>query len=191
MKRMSHHVRPGTLLCACFASAVLIGGALAQPPKPGGAGGGGGGPGSGPGAGPAAPGAGPGPGGGGGPGAAPSPTFNLRFCNKTNDTPVIFITTASAAGQQFRAQGWAQIPQGQCVSAGSFQRPSVWWHGRAPNGTTWGDAKSGIDLCVNLNAGFDYTWDGSARQCGQGENSVPFMKLDIQPHINNFDMNLN
>jgi uncharacterized membrane protein len=113
------------------------------------------------------------------------------MCNKTNDTPVIFVTTASVGGQQFRAQGWTQVPQGQCVPVGTFQRPSVWWHGRAANGTTWGDPKSGIDLCVNLNGGFDYSWDGSARSCGQGETGVPFMKLDIAPNVNTFDMNLN
>jgi hypothetical protein len=193
MKLIPSCVRPGAVLCAWVASVVLVGAALAQPPKPGGPGGGPSGPGAGPGgpgAGPGGPGAGPGGGGPGG-GAAPTPNFILRFCNKTNDTPAIFITTASVVGQQFRAQGWTQVPQGQCVQAGSFQRPTVWWHGRAPSGTTWGDAKSGIDLCVNLNGGFDYTWDGSGRQCAQGESGVPFMKLDIQPHINTFDMNLN
>ena len=187
MKLVPSRVSLSALLCALVASAMVVGGALAQPPKPGGAPGGG--PGAGPGAGPGGPG-GPGPG-PGGPGAAPSPTFVLRMCNKTNDVPVIFITTASVVGQQFQARGWTQVPAGQCVPVGTFQRPSVWWHGRAPNGTTWGDAKSGIDLCVNLNGGFDYTWDGSGRQCAQGETSVPFMKLDIQPKVNTFDMNLN
>src|SRR5262245_31507619 len=160
MKLIPSCVRPSTLLSACVASAVLIGAAIAQPPKPGGGGGAPSGPPAGPsgpttgpggpGAGPGGPGAGPGAGPGGpGPGAggpAPTPTFVLRFCNKTSDVPVIFVTTASAFGQQFRAQGWTQVPQGQCVSAGSFQRPTVWWHGRAPTGMTWGDAKSGIDL---------------------------------------------
>ena len=192
MKLISSCVRPSTLLGVCIASAVLVGAALAQPPKPGGPGGGGGGPGGpgGPGAGPGGPGGGPGAGPGAG-GPTPTPTFVLRMCNKTNDIPVIFVTTASIVGQQFRAQGWTQVPQGQCAPVGSFQRPTVWWHGRAPNGTTWGDNKSGIDLCVNLNGGFDYTWDGSPRQCGQGENSVPFMKLEIAPNVNTFDMSLN
>ena len=187
MKLISSRVRPSTLLGACIASAVLVGAALAQPPKPGGGPAGGGGP-SGPGA-PGGPGA--GPGGGGPGGATPTPTFVLRMCNKTSDVPIIFITTASLVGQQFRAQGWTQVPQGQCVAVGSFQRPTVWWHGRAPTGTTWGDAKSGIDLCVNLNGGFDYTWDGAGRSCGQGESGVPFMKLDIAPNVNTFDMTLN
>jgi uncharacterized membrane protein len=187
--------KTGRLLTACIATAVLAGVALAQPPKPGGAGGAPGkGPGA-PGAGPGGPGAGPGPGGpgpgSGGPGASPSPTFTLRMCNKTNDIAVIYVATASVAGQQFRAQGWTQVPTGQCMPVGSFQRPTVWWHGRDPKGITWGDVKSGVDLCVNLNGGFDYAWDGSGRQCAQGEASVPFVKLDIAPHVNTFDMNLN
>jgi hypothetical protein len=182
------------LLCAGTLGVALVGSALAQPPKPGGTGPSTGpsAPGPGPGAGPGGPGpGGPGPG-GGAPGApTPSPTFVLRFCNKTNDTPVIFVTTASVVGQQFRAQGWTQVPKGQCVPAGSFQRPTAWWHGRAASGTTWGDPKSGIDLCVNLNGGFDYSWDGSSRSCAQGETAVPFMKLEVAPHVNTFDMNLN
>jgi uncharacterized membrane protein len=192
MKLISKHVRPGTVLCAWVASAVLVGAALAQPPKPGGAPSGGGGPGAGPGAGPggAGPGA-PGPGGGGPGGAAPTPTFVLRMCNKTKDVPVIFVATASVAGQQFRARGWTQVPAGQCVAVGSFQRPTVHWHARSPSGVTWGDIKSGVDLCVNLNGGFDYSWDGSARTCAQGESGLPFVKLDIQPNVNTFDMNLN
>ena len=141
MKLIPSCVKPGAVLCAWVATVVLVGAALAQPPKPGGPGGGPSGPAAGPGGPGVGPG-GPGPGAGGpGGGAAPTPQFVLRMCNKTNDTPVIFITTASIVGQQFRAQGWTQVPQGQCVPVGSFQRPSVWWHGRAPSGTTWGDAK--------------------------------------------------
>lgn len=190
---IANRFNPGTLLAAGIATAVLVGAALAQPPKPGGAGGPPGkapsapGPGGGPSAGPGGPG--PGPGGPGG--AAPSPTFTLRMCNKTNDIPVIFVATASVVGQQFQARGWTQVPTGQCVPVGSFQRPTVWWHGRDPKGTTWGDIKSGVDLCVNLNGGFDYSWDGSGRQCVQGETGVPFVKLDIAPNVNTFDMNLN
>src|SRR5690242_8334281 len=101
-------------------SAALIGTSVAQPPKPGGGGGGpsgpapGGGPGGGgPGPGPGGGGAGPGPGGPGG-GGAPSPTFTFEMCNKANDG-VVYVAVASMAGQQFRVQGWAQIPQGQCT----------------------------------------------------------------------------
>jgi uncharacterized membrane protein len=193
MKLISKHVRPTAVLGAFVASAVLVGAALAQPPKPGGAGGGGGGPSGGPGApGPGAPGpGGGGPGGGGPGGAAPTPNFVLRMCNKTSDVPVIFVATASVVGQQFRAQGWTQVPTGQCVPVGSFQRPTVHWHARSPSGVTWGDIKSGVDLCVNLNGGFNYSWDGSARTCAQSESGVPFVKLDIQPNVNTFDMNLN
>jgi uncharacterized membrane protein len=193
MNLISRHVRPGAVLCAWVASVVLVGAALAQPPKPGGAGGGGGAPSGGPGA-PGPGGGGPGgggPGGGGPGGAAPTPNFVLRMCNKTKDVPVIFVATASVAGQQFRAQGWTQVPAGQCVPVGSFQRPTVHWHARSPSGVTWGDIKSGVDLCVNLNGGFDYSWDGSGRTCAQSESGVPFVKLDIQPNVNTFDMNLN
>lgn len=194
MKLIPSRVSPSALLGAFVASAVLIGGALAQPPKPGGPGGGA--PGPGPGAGPSGPGTGPGgPGagpGGPGPGAGgPSPTFILRFCNKSADTPVIFVSVASIVGQQFRAAGWLQVPQGQCVQAGSFQRPAVWWHARSPAGGIWGDVKSGVDLCVNLNGGFDYTWDGAGRQCGQGETHAPFIKIEIKPNVGTFDMTLN
>lgn len=189
----SRSLKAGASLCAFVFTIALIGEALAQPPKPSG-GRPGGGPSTGPGTGPGAPGPGPGgPGPGPGPGTlggAPSPTFVLRMCNKTNDVPVAFVATASVVGQQFRAQGWTQVPKGQCVPVGTFQRPTVWWHGRAPAGTTWGE-KFDVDLCVNLNAGFDYTWGGSGRTCGQGETSVPFMKLEIAPNVNAFDMNLN
>jgi hypothetical protein len=113
------------------------------------------------------------------------------MCNKTNDIPVIFVATASTVGQQFRAQGWTQVPTGQCGPVGSFQRPTVWWHARDPKGIVWGDVKSGVDLCVNLNGGFDYSWDGAGRQCAQGETGVPFVKLDMAPNVNTFDMNLN
>ncbi len=187
MKLISKHVSPGAVLCASAASLILVGAALAQPPKPGGAGGGAPG-----GAGPGAPGpGGGGPGGGGPGGAAPTPTFVLRMCNKTKDVPVIFVATVSVAGQQFRAQGWTQVPTGQCVQVGSFQRPTAWWHARSPSGVTWGNIKSGVALCVNLNGGFDYSWDGAGRSCAQSETGLPFVKLDIQPNVNTFDMNLN
>jgi hypothetical protein len=80
---------------------------------------------------------------------------------------------------------------GQCAAVGTFQRPSVWWYGRAPSGVWWGDDKAGIDLCVNLNGGFDYTWDGSGRSCAPEQIGVPFRKLDVAPTQNTFDMNLN
>jgi uncharacterized membrane protein len=175
-------------------SAALIGTSVAQPPKPGGGGGGpsgpapGGGPGGGgPGPGPGGGGAGPGPGGPGG-GGAPSPTFTFEMCNKANDG-VVYVAVASMAGQQFRVQGWAQIPQGQCTKVGTFQRPKIWVHARATNGVTWG--KGEVDLCVNLNGGFDYTWDGSARQCGQGETGVPFVSREIAAQYNTWTMDLN
>jgi hypothetical protein len=112
------------------------------------------------------------------------------MCNKTNDVPVIFVATVGAVGQQFRARGWTQVPRGQCVVTGRYQRPSVWWHARDPKGITWGQ-KAEVDLCVNLNGGFDYSWSGQGRTCEQGETGVPFVKIDIQPKYNAFDMTLN
>lgn len=169
----------GVSLFACMLSAVLMGAATAQSPGPG-PGGGPGGPGGGPG----------GPGGGpGGPGGGtPSPTFTYNICNKANHG-VAFVATVSVAGQQFRAQGWTQVPPGQCVALGPFQRPNVWWHARSQSGAVWGN--SNVDLCVNLNGGFDFTWDGANRACGQGETGVGFDKLEIQPNLNSFTMNLN
>jgi Protein of unknown function (DUF1036) len=192
-------------LCATVLSVALIGASLAQPPKPGGGGGGpsgpsgapapggggpgpgGGGPGPG-GGGPGPGGGGPGPGGGGPGGGTPSPTFVFEMCNKANDG-VVYVAVAGATGQQFRAQGWAQIPQGQCARVGTCQRPKVWFHARATNGVTWGKAE--VDLCVNLNGGFDYTWDGSPRTCGQGEMSVPFASREVPPQSNSYTLDLN
>ena len=207
MKSSSCRLKLGASLCATVLTVALIGAALAQPPKPGGAGGGpaggpgggtpgggspgggspgGGGPGGG-GPGGGGPGGG-GPGGGGPGGGSPSPTFTYRICNKANDG-VVFVATVSVVGQQFRAQGWTQVPQGQCVALGPFQRPSVWWYARASNGATWG--KPAITLCVHLNGGFDYTWDGSSRTCAQGESAVGFNKSDIAPQYDSTGTNLN
>ncbi len=165
----------GASLVACALTALLMGVAAAQSPGPGP-----GGPGGGPG---------PGPGGGGGPsGGSPSPTFTYNICNKAG-RGVAFVATVSLVGQQFRAQGWTQVPEGQCVALGPFQRPNVWWHARSPSGAFWGN--SNVDLCVNLNSGFDTTWDGAARACGQGETAVGFDKVEIQPQFNATTMNLN
>ena len=120
--------RLGAWLVACVASVALVSAALAQPPKPGGArrrstrrw-----------------PGPGPGPGGGAlaavvlavavrvaGPGgAAPSPTFAMRVCNKTNDIDIMYVAIVTVVGQQFRAQGWTQVPRGQCGNIGTFTPP--------------------------------------------------------------------
>ena len=140
MKPTSNRSTTLTLLCAGVAGAALVTAALAQPPRPGGtpAPGGapapgapapgapapGGGPGGG---GPGPGGGGPGPG-GGGPGGAPtpSPTFEFRMCNKTKDIPVIFVATVGATGQQFHAQGWTQVPLGQCVVTGPICAPRLY-----------------------------------------------------------------
>jgi hypothetical protein len=112
------------------------------------------------------------------------------MCNKTNDIQTIFVATVNIVGQQFRAAGWTQVQRGQCSPMGSFQRPTVWWHARDPRGAVWGE-KFDVDLCVNLNGGFEYTWNGQGRSCTQGETGVSFVKLEIAPTTNTFDMNLN
>jgi Protein of unknown function (DUF1036) len=193
--------RIGAWVGTCLITAALLSAAVAQPPKPGGSGGGApsapvpdasppgaapGGAGPGPGPGGAGPGAGP-----GGPGATPSPTFTLRMCNKSEKAQVIFVATISMVGQdQFRAQGWTQVPQGQCVPVGSHQRPAVWYHGRAPDGTFWA-SKPDAHICVNLNGGFDYSFAGGQKNCGQDQVPVPFMRIVIEPKFNNFTMNMN
>jgi Protein of unknown function (DUF1036) len=194
MKLSPNRRRMTTTLTAGVAVAVLIGAALAQPrpPTPGG---GPGGPAPGPG--PGAPGPGGGPGGGPGPGpggqgpgaGGPTPTFVVRMCNKSNEFPVIFVATVGIVGQQFRAQGWTQVPRGQCVPVGAFTRPMMWWHAREPTGVVWGQ-KFDVDLCVNLNGGYDFTWDGSPRTCQQGETGVGFLKIEVPPNAPSFDMSL-
>jgi hypothetical protein len=82
------------LLGGCIAGAALVGAALSQPPGGGPPGsGGGGGPGGG------------GPGGGPGGGGKTSPTVNYQVCNKTNDVPIIFVTTVSIVGGKHNV-GW-------------------------------------------------------------------------------------
>jgi uncharacterized membrane protein len=183
--------RLGAWLCACVASVALVGAALAQPPKPGGPGGGGpgaGGPGPGPGGGGPGPGPG-GPGGPGGPSGAPSPTFTMRVCNKANDIDVMYVAIVSVVGQQFRAQGWGQVPRGQCTNIGTFARPTIWWHVRASNGVAWQNKNERVELCVNLNGGFDYTWGGENKPCSQqGEMGVPFYKVDIPSNFPTYDL---
>jgi uncharacterized membrane protein len=166
------------LLGGCIAGAALVGAALSQPPGGGPPGsGGGGGPGGG------------GPGGGPGGGGKTSPTVNYQVCNKTNDVPIIFVTTVSiVGGKQFRAQGWTQVPKGQCVSTGMHERPAVWWHARAQNGMFWGEGQ--VDICINLNSAFNYTWDGGNRQCAPGETVQGLMKLDFRPDETTVTMNL-
>jgi uncharacterized membrane protein len=193
-----------SLLFAGVASAALVAAALAQPPKPGGGGGGGKGPnqnespgggggpgGGGPGGGgPGGGGPGGGGPGGGGPGGGQSPTFGLRFCNKTQDIKVIYVATVGAVGKEFQARGWWQIPLGQCVIVGQYQRPSVWFHAREPGGTTW-NSNPDVDVCLNLSSGFEYTWSGSGRQCQQGETAMPFVKIEVAPKYNGFTMTVN
>jgi hypothetical protein len=113
------------------------------------------------------------------------------MCNNTKDVKVIFVATASVIGSQFRAQGWTQVPQGQCAITGTFQRaPQIWWHARDPSGIIWG-TKPEAELCVNLNGGFEYTWDGQPRQCQQGMTGAPFVKQEVPSTSNAVNVGLN
>jgi uncharacterized membrane protein len=112
------------------------------------------------------------------------------MCNKTNDIPTIFVAAAGQVGQQYQARGWFQVGQGQCVAVGNFVRPSGWFHARDPKGVTW-NQNPDANLCVSLSSGFNYTWDGSGRQCSGGETPVPFVKIEIKPNANIFTMTLN
>ena len=69
-------------------------------------------------------------------------------------------------------------------------RPGGWFHARDPKGVNWNQDPD-ANLCVNLNSSFDYTWDGSGRQCTQVETPVPFVKIEIKPESNTFTMTLN
>ena len=114
----------------------------------------------------------------------------MRVCNKANDIDIMYVAIVTVVGQQFRAQGWAQVPRGQCGNIGTFTRPTIWWHVRASNGVNWQNKNERVELCVNLNGGFDYTWGGENRPCAQGETGVPFYKVDIPANMPNYDLNL-
>jgi uncharacterized membrane protein len=181
---------PSILLAACVAGAAIVGSALAQPGGggPGGGGPGGGGPGGG-GPGGGGPGGG-GPGGGpGGPGGGrPTPNFTFMICNKSS-SPEIFVAVVSLAGQNFRAQGWWKVPKGnQCTKIGDFQRPGLFVHAADAQGNTWGEAD--VQVCVNLANGFDYNWDGSKRNCRQGEEPAGFKKIEIDAKYPGFTWTL-
>ena len=180
MTRIPGRFIPPSLFCACVAGVALMGAALSQP-----------GPGPAPGPGGPGPSPGPGPGGGGpGPGpGGPSPTVTFRLCNQTKNTPLIFVSTVTIVGKQFRAQGWTQVTQGQCAILTGVERPKLWWYGRAPSGTYWGEP-SAVDICVNFNAGFDYTWPGSGRSCLQGETLVGFKENELPANANENTQNL-
>jgi hypothetical protein len=100
------------------------------------------------------------------------------------------VATVSVVGQQFRAQGWAQVQRGQCVQVGIYQRPAVWFHARSPQGTHWVERPE-VDVCVNLNGGFDYSWPGDNRPCTQEETGAPFEKIEVGPQFNRFTLTMN
>lgn len=188
MKPMSSRFKPSALILAAIVGAAAVGAAIAQPPGPGG----GFGPkdGGAPGPGPGDPG--PGPGGPGGPGGAPpSDTFVFRVCNRTNDIPNIFVATVGiVTPQEFRANGWARIGQGQCTD-GTFGRPRLWVHARAGSITWTKGLGPLVPLCVNLNAGFNYVWNGQSRNCPQGEVAVNFVELEVAPNATTRTLDLN
>src|SRR5947209_141807 len=116
----------------------------------------------------------PGPGAPGGPSAPPAPpalpvTLQLQvFSNVTHaqGTHIFLVTAAAvpAAGQTvatgwtIEVTGWWKIPKNQCANVGEFQRPGIFAYAMANAGRTWwGNAEP--QLCVNLQAAFDYKFD--------------------------------
>jgi hypothetical protein len=107
----------------------------------------------------------------------------LRICHKANKAAdVAFIATVGIVGDQFRAMGWTQVRRGQCAVVGQFERPKAWWHARSQRGDTWGRAS--VQICVNLRDQFEYTWQGSGRDCQQGETLVGFKEETHAPNQN-------
>jgi uncharacterized membrane protein len=170
------------LLIACSVGMSLAEMAQAQPRGPGA---------------PSAPGA-PRPQGGPGAPSSPgggqiSPTFLFKICNKSTDARVadIFVAVVSVlGGGQYRNQGWWRVPKSECVDIGQFNRPGVFVHGMAGD-LYWGDAPpKGVSLCVNMSAGFDYTF-AAGRACAAGEEEKPFSPIEVQPQFNVMTYTLN
>ena len=192
MKFIPGRFRAGAWLCACVASAALVGAALAQPPKPGGAGGGGG---------PGARRSGPG---GGGPVAAPAvraPVAAVPARQRRRRSRCAFATrqttSRSYLSRRCPSQDNNSAPRAGrkcrlasvCRSVSSSVPPCSGMGG--PGGNGLGRPQSKPGSVRQPGSGFDFTWDGSARSCQQGETAVPFMKIEVQPNVGTFDMTLN
>jgi hypothetical protein len=114
----------------------------------------------------------------------PSPTFELWACNKSQ-FPEIHFAYVTISGDKLQAKGWSKLPQSKCekfadaVKIGSFQRPAFWWH--ATTGDAYWENKTAkqVQICVNLNDHFEYTWDGKNRECGTGETPLVFYEMRV------------
>jgi hypothetical protein len=118
------------------------------------------------------------------PGKAP-PTFELYGCNET-EYPNVYLAVVTIAGNQLQAKGWTSLPKTKCekfsdaVKIGVFGRPSYWWHATTGEVTWRNDKVAKVQICVNMNDNFDYTWDGKARDCKAGEQPAPFYEYKVE-----------
>jgi hypothetical protein len=118
------------------------------------------------------------------PGKAP-PTFDFYACNKS-DSATIYLAVVTIAGNQLQAKGWTSLPKSKCeaapdaVKVGVFGRPSLWWYASDGDGTWGSDKNPRVQICVNLNDNFEYSWDGKARECKAGEQPVLFNELKVE-----------
>jgi Protein of unknown function (DUF1036) len=115
----------------------------------------------------------------------PTPTFDVYLCNQTKKGS-IYVATIGIQGDKLQAKGWVNLEPKECKSGneytkiGTFGRPNFWWLATDGDGT-WGspDAKK-VQVCVNLNDNFDFTWDGKARDCKAGEQLADFNEEKVE-----------
>jgi uncharacterized membrane protein len=139
--------------------------------------------------GPGAPGGGPGGPGPGGGGTAP-PTFSFSVCNASSYAKIFVAVVSRTQQGGFRAQGWWIAPRGgACTKIGDFLRPDIWVHANDGEGGGWGEAS--VDVCIDLNKSFDFTWDGKARDCKPDETAVGFVPLKVDGSAPGFNWKLN
>jgi hypothetical protein len=101
----------------------------------------------------------------------------------------VAIAALTPDKRQYRVQGWWKVPKGQCANVGQFQRPGVFAYAMAGD-AEWSDPDPA--LCVNLSAGFDYTFDPNvSRQCGNAEDVKGFFLVKIEDRYNSMTFNLN
>jgi len=109
----------------------------------------------------------------------PPPTYGVYMCNQTSRGS-IYVGTVSIQGDKLQAKGWVTLEKKECKNGadytmiGTFGRPNFWWLATDGDGTWGSDDAKKIQVCVNLNENFDYTWDGKARECKAGEQLADF-----------------
>jgi uncharacterized protein DUF1036 len=124
------------------------------------------------------------------PGEQPSRDFELQMCSQTaRQDGDIYVATAAAVpsglrkildGSLIEVQGWRKIAVSQCVNIGSFARPGIFAFASTQNGQTlWSDSEP--QLCVNLNASFEYQFNADAgRACAPAETQRGFFKISAK-----------